>query len=100
MNIYRLVIEGEDIKNEKVEISEDGPIGYGRHYKKWIMKSIIFMEKKYPASVLTKRLIEISENALKNDIKYLEDILLILKAVKETEQDDEEYYGQDEPVIV
>lgn len=83
--LEQLIQEGEALKGEIQE-----GMGYyflsGENYEKWIAKSILFLERKYPDNTLTNRFLEASEEAAKgNDVKYYYRMIGILKALSEME---------------
>lgn len=81
MTIDDLIKEGEEAKVKCLK----GNIISGEDYEKWIAKSILFMEKKYPNQTLTKKFIETAKNANGNFNNCYDIMMGILKAYKEME---------------
>lgn len=87
--LERLIKEGEQVRSQ-VRESDWGPSYLsGEAYEKWIAKSIIFLEKNYPQSHVTKRFVAAAEDASGNSPSYCDTMLGILKALMEMDEEDQ-----------
>jgi len=84
--LEQLIHEGEEIKRYVKKITS-GQYIKGEEYIKWITKCIIFLERNYTNSAVTKRFIHESENSTDNNAKSYNVMLAIMKGLNESELD-------------
>lgn len=87
--LEKLIAEGEQVRQTCATQGSRGPYFTGENYVKWMSKCTLFLENKYPDRTLTKKFIETTKNAIGNGAEYLDEMMGILKALKEFESETE-----------
>ncbi|MCM3560604.1 hypothetical protein M4D57_18725 [Brevibacillus borstelensis] len=86
--LEKLILEGEKFENQAVEINygADKMIS-GLEFETWVSKAILYLERNYANSSLTKKAIEINKELRKDSYQKYHFLLGVLKAAKEIEDD-------------
>lgn len=105
--LEELINEGAELKSKCYQQSQFASYMTGEPYELWISKGIFYLDKYFAKHALTDKFKNAANNAVGNDLEYYEEMMGVLKALFQMQDDDkfeiatknETNLIQDNPII-